>query len=102
MSGAKIRNTATQFNRISSIQTGCTQYKGINNIKKERGYYKNQIKTYIQSNPHLMVDEIWKWFNKAEYKKWNKAKGTGHNFVESKHVLIENLNILYDEAILTE
>eukprot|EP01084_Bolivina_argentea_P194136 333051_1 len=73
MSGAKIRNTATQFNRISSIQTGCTQYKGINNIKKERGYYKNQIKTYIQSNPHLMVDEIWKWFNKAEYKKWNKV-----------------------------
>eukprot|EP01084_Bolivina_argentea_P194135 333050_1 len=52
MSGAKIRNTATQFNRISSIQTGCTQYK---------------------EQSSLMVDEIWKWFNKAEYKKWNKV-----------------------------
>eukprot|EP01084_Bolivina_argentea_P298225 513896_1 len=42
----------------------------------------------------------------AQNKNWSfkmiEAKGTGHNFVESKYVLVENLNIIYDEGILME
>ena len=31
-----------------------------------------------------------------------EKKGNGNNFVESKYLMIENLNILYDEGILME
>ena len=31
-----------------------------------------------------------------------EARGNGHNFVESKYLMVEKLNILYDEGILME
>ena len=31
-----------------------------------------------------------------------EKKGNGNNFIESKYLMIENLNILYDEGILME
>jgi len=42
----------------------------------------------------------------ADDKKWTfkmiEARGTGKNFVESKYLMVEKLNILYDEGILME
>lgn len=31
-----------------------------------------------------------------------EKKGTGHNFVESKYLMVENLGLLYEEGILCE
>jgi len=49
----------------------------------------------LSCNDPYSADKIWN-FRVIE------SKGSGHNFVESKYLLTENLNILYDEAIVME
>eukprot|EP01083_Nonionella_stella_P026701 73563_1 len=42
----------------------------------------------------------------SDQKRWSfkmiEARGRGRNFVESKYILLKNLNLLYDDAILME